>query len=54
MPSRARTLKQKRYASEQAFLLRRDLKFESGLLQRRVCELSVPLEMRDRTGYIRA
>jgi branched-subunit amino acid ABC-type transport system permease component len=36
MPSRARTLKHTRYASEQAFLLRRDLKFESGLLQQRV------------------
>ena len=27
-------------------------KFESISLQRRVCELSVPLEMRDRSGYI--
>jgi len=39
MPSRARTLKHTRHASEQAFLLRRDLEFESGLPQRRVlCE----------------
>src|SRR5437764_14206992 len=27
-----------------------DHEFESDFLQRRVCELSVPLEMRDRTG----
>jgi len=40
--SRARTLKHTQYASEQAFLLRRDLEFESGLLQRGVMQTIEP------------